>query len=172
MLLPTSTDSPVGIFNWSPSVFATKTSLVSVSGCPAGLLARVVERSTVFGQVFQSPVSVLFSPNLMHRPRGSMFGLFDFFSQLNLLVIFLDGCQNLIWIVQTPELSQVGIPFLHRASFPIVWISLSVFGKQSELETSTWLNSSDRFRSSCEMKAHTGLHGQNCPNSTNARCPK
>ena len=46
--------------------------------------------------------------------QGSVFGGINFFSQLTFLMVFMDGSQNLVWMVHAPELCKVsGFSFLY-----------------------------------------------------------
>ena len=79
-------------------VLSTQPQLVSVSGCPSDVIP-VLDESGYFSKGIQYPFrfDVLSLPTKNHQRWGSVFGGNISFSQLRLLITFLDSCQDQVW---------------------------------------------------------------------------
>ena len=58
----------------------------------------------------------MFSPKLMHQTEGSVFGKIVIFSQVKFQLGFLNGCQELPWIIGMLSFAQMSTlqVFYHR----------------------------------------------------------
>ena len=91
------------------SVVSTKADVVACSGCPVEMIC-IIDRCALFSRAVQSCFRFehLDLQTMMHKHTYSVFGRIDFFSVLKSLLVSLGSATGEDWVMQSPELAQVG----------------------------------------------------------------
>ena len=102
------TSAEVCLLSYLMGAFSTKPNLISCTGCSARTV-QLLDQSAYSNFSIQSPprFEELKLQQLFHRKSNSVFGRIDFFSVVKYLVVSLGGCNELDWVLLSPELSKV-----------------------------------------------------------------